>query len=187
GYSEAPNTINIEDRKKIEKTNEYRFLNSNYADNTSYRLNVDTNRSGAIANFLINRRYKNRFELWDSDLFSDSSWRIDPKNWEQGGFNKYLNGNRQPYDTWYLNSPSLSSLRNESSTNPYTAISKNGGALLLVYANELFYGKNYLSYTMDIEFEIKPNIFEDGTIPLDFNSKGESFFGVSSMTPQNSQ
>ncbi|TNK83791.1 GA module-containing protein, partial [Mycoplasmopsis pullorum] len=187
GYSEAPNTINIEDRKKIEKTNEYRFLNSNYADNTSYRLNVDTNRSGAIANFLINRRYKNRFELWDSDLFSDSSWRIDPKNWEQGGFNKYLNGNRQPYDTWYLNSPSLSSLRNESSTNPYTAISKNGGALLLVYANELFYGKNYLSYIMDIEFEIKPNIFEDGTIPLDFNSKGESFFGVSSMTPQNSQ
>ncbi|QIW62535.1 GA module-containing protein [Mycoplasmopsis gallinacea] len=182
-YSEAP-SMKSGVRDDIEINNGYRFLNSQYGDDSSDTLEsrkstIDRFRSKNISNYLIHSRHENKKELW-------SSWNDDwergkePWKWSKGAFNKYLD--RQPYDTWYLNTDSLRDLRNVSSGKPYNVLNKNGGALLLVYSNQLDPSKQYV---MDIEFEVKPNIFDDGTVPIDFNSSGESFFGVSSMTPQN--
>ncbi|VEU70097.1 GA module-containing protein [Mycoplasmopsis glycophila] len=182
-YSEAP-SMKSNVRDDIEINNGYKFLNSQYGGDSrdtleSRKLAIDRFRNTNISNYLIHNRYENKKALWSSTW---SKWRDgkEPWNWSKGLFNKYLD--RQPYDTWYLNVDSLRNLRNASSGKPYNVLNKNGGALLLVYSNQLDPSKQYV---MDIEFEVKPNIFDDGTVPIDFNSSGESFFGVSSMTPQN--
>ncbi|MFU2193418.1 hypothetical protein, partial [Mycoplasma sp. 4079] len=78
--------------------------------------------------------------------------------------------------TWYdKNNPGSNATQGSEDNSGWGPISKDGGAALFMFTDK---GGEYLKYFLEVEFELKPNIYFDGTVSSDFNSGGQSFLGL---------